>query len=86
MRTECRGFGRVSGRSGGHAEHQVVHNEEGELKTIELRDRYGEQHIAVGCSRQLKKWTQGEGGPQKKLPAATPGIRSSGTRQGHVVH
>jgi hypothetical protein len=34
-----------------------------------LEDRYVDQHLAVGCRRQPKKLTQGNGGSRKKLAA-----------------
>jgi hypothetical protein len=50
----------------------VVHledpNEEAEVETVgALKDWYGGQHLAVGRCWQSKKWTQGDGGSQKKL-------------------
>jgi hypothetical protein len=40
------------------------------VKTLRaLKKRYGDQHLAVGRRRQLKKLTQGDGGSQKKLAA-----------------
>jgi hypothetical protein len=49
------------------AEHQEVPKEEAAVETIgALEDRYGDRHLAIGCLRQPKKWTQGDGGYQKK--------------------
>jgi hypothetical protein len=52
-------------------EHEEVPKEESAVKTARaLKKRYGDQHIAVGHHRQLKKWSQADGGSQKKLAAA----------------
>jgi hypothetical protein len=53
------------------AEHQEVSKEEAAIGTIgALEDRYGKQHLPVEHQRQLKKWTQGDGGSWKKLAAS----------------
>jgi hypothetical protein len=38
-----------------------------------LKEWYGNRHLAIGCHRQLKKQTQGNGGYRKKLAAARKG-------------
>jgi hypothetical protein len=42
------------------AVHEEVPKEEATVKTVrELKKRYGYWHLAVGCRRQLQKWTPG---------------------------
>jgi hypothetical protein len=44
------------------SEQQEVPKVEAAVKTIRaLKDQYGDQHLAMGCHRQPKKWTQGDG-------------------------
>jgi hypothetical protein len=53
------------------AEQQDIPKEDDMVKIIgTLEDRYGERHLAIGCSRQPKKQTQGDGGSWQKLAAA----------------
>jgi hypothetical protein len=48
--------------------HEEVPKEEATVKTVRaLKERYGDRHLAIGCCRQLKKQTQGNGGFWKKL-------------------
>jgi hypothetical protein len=57
------------------AVHEEVPTKEAEVKTVRaLKKRYGDQHLAVGHCQQLKKWTQGNGGSQKKLAMARGGM------------
>jgi hypothetical protein len=50
------------------AEHQEVPKEKTAVETIRaLEDQYRDWHLAIGCCLQLKKWTQGSEGSQKKL-------------------
>jgi hypothetical protein len=47
---------------------QEVPNEEAAVETIRLReDQHGVPYLAVGCHRQLKRWTQGSGGSWQNL-------------------
>jgi hypothetical protein len=71
-----------------------VPKEEVEVETIgALEDRYGDQHLAVGRRRQLKRWTQGNGGSRKKLVTtcirmthhALPAWRKGHSHKGHMV-
>jgi hypothetical protein len=51
--------------------HGEVPRVEATVKTVRaLKEQYGDLHLAVGRRQQLKKWTQDEGGSQKKLAAA----------------
>jgi hypothetical protein len=53
------------------AAHPEVPNEEAEVETVgALEDQYEDRHLAAGHRRQLKKWTQGDGGSRKKLAVA----------------
>jgi hypothetical protein len=53
------------------AENQEIPTEEAEVETVgTLKDRYRDQHLAIGRRRQLKKRTQGDGGSLQKLAAA----------------
>jgi hypothetical protein len=72
-------------------ERQKVLNEEAAMETIgALMDRYGDRHLAVGCRRNLKKRTQGDGGSRQKLAAApgrltrrvVPALRKGRSRKG----
>jgi hypothetical protein len=57
------------------AVHTEVPKEEAALKTVRaLKERYGVWHLTVEHRRQPKKWTQGNGGSQKKLAAACKGM------------
>jgi hypothetical protein len=48
----------------------VVHKEEAMVEMIgALEDRLGDWHLTVGCHRQTKKQTQGNGGAWQKLTA-----------------
>jgi hypothetical protein len=45
------------------AEHQDVPKDEAAVEIIRaLEDRYRDRHLAIGCRRQPKKRTQGNGG------------------------
>jgi hypothetical protein len=53
------------------AERRKVPNEEAAMEPLgALKDRYGKGPLAVGCRRQSKKLTQGDGGSRQKLIAA----------------
>jgi hypothetical protein len=57
------------------AVHDEVPKEEAAVKTVRaLKKRYGDWHLAVGHCRQLKKWTQGDGGSQKKVATTSGGM------------
>jgi hypothetical protein len=73
------------------AAYPEVPNEEAVVKTIgALKDRYGDQHLAVECHQQPKKQTQGNVGSRKKLAAerrwmirhAVPALLKEHGRQG----
>jgi hypothetical protein len=65
----------LSGDQESIAVHEEVHKEEALVKTLRaLKERYGDWHVAVGCRRQLKKWTKGSSGSQKKSAAALRGM------------
>jgi hypothetical protein len=50
--------------------HQEVPNEKDTVETVRaLEDWYGDWHLAIGCRRQAKKRTKGDGGSRKKLAA-----------------
>jgi hypothetical protein len=50
------------------AVHEEVPKEEAAVETFgALKKRHGDWHLAIGCCRQLKKWTQGSGGSWNKL-------------------
>jgi hypothetical protein len=62
---------------------EEVPKEEAAMKTFRaLKERYGDQYLAVGLHQQAKKWTQGNGGSQKKLAAAR---RKSAIQERHSV-
>jgi hypothetical protein len=53
------------------ADHEEVPKEEAAMETFgALKERYGDRHLAIGCRRKPKKWTQGSGGSRKKLAPA----------------
>jgi hypothetical protein len=55
--------------------HEEDPTEEAAVKTVRaLKKRYGDWHLTVGHSQQLKKWTQDDGGFWKKLAAAHRGM------------
>jgi hypothetical protein len=57
------------------AMHKEVPKEEAAVKTVRaLKEQYGDWHLIVEYCRQLKKWTQGNGGSQKKLATACKGM------------
>jgi hypothetical protein len=43
------------------AEQQEVPKEAAVKTVTALKKRYRDQHLAVGCCRELQKWTQGDG-------------------------
>jgi hypothetical protein len=52
------------------AVHDDVPKEEAAVKIVRApKEQYGDQHLAIGHRRRLKKWTQGDGGSLKKLVA-----------------
>jgi hypothetical protein len=52
------------------AVHDKIPKEEATVKIVRApKERYGDQHLATGHRRQLKKQTQGDGGSVKKLVA-----------------
>jgi hypothetical protein len=62
------------------AEHQDV-PKEATVETIgAVENRYGDWHLAVGCHRQPKKWTQGDCGSQKKLATTHRGMTCHAVR------
>jgi hypothetical protein len=55
--------------------HEDVPKEEASVENFgALKERHGDQYLAVGCHPQLKKRTQGNGGSRKKLAAACKGM------------
>jgi hypothetical protein len=51
--------------------HEEVPKEEAATKTVRApKERYGDGLLHVGCRRELKKRTQGDGGYRKKLVAS----------------
>jgi hypothetical protein len=55
--------------------HKEVPKEEATVKTVTaLKKQYGNQHLAIGHHRQLKKETQGDSGSWKKLATAHRGM------------
>jgi hypothetical protein len=71
------------------SEHEEVPKEEVAVKIFgALKERYGDWHPAVWCSRQLQKRTQGDVGFRKKLAAARRGMTGAGAarcnRRGHI--
>jgi hypothetical protein len=76
------------------SEHHEISKEEAALKTVRaLKERYVDQHLAVGRRRHLKKRTQGSGESQKQLAAARrgmtrhaiPAVRKERGRKGPAV-
>jgi hypothetical protein len=51
-----------------------VPNEETTVKPVRvLKKWHGDQHLAMRCCGQLKKWTQRDGGSWKKLAVPAEG-------------
>jgi hypothetical protein len=69
------------------AEHEEVPKIEAAVETFgALKERLRDQHLAVRCCGQLKKWTQGNCGSQKKLAATCRGMTGHAgvvRRKGH---
>jgi hypothetical protein len=69
------------------AEHQEAPKEEAAVETFgALKERYGEQHLAIRHCGQLKKWTQGSDGSQKKLATACRGMTCHAIPAQHKGH
>jgi hypothetical protein len=61
------------------AVHEEVPKEEIAANTFgALKKRHGDRHLAVGRHRKSKKWTQADGGSQKKLTVAFRGMTRCG--------
>jgi hypothetical protein len=61
-----------------------VPKEEVAVKTVKaLKKRYGDRYRAIGCHRQTKKRTQGDGGYRKKMGPIHRGMtRRAGVARG----
>jgi hypothetical protein len=74
-KTEATDLEANSEEKGTVTEQQEVPKEEGAVKTIRaLKEWYGDWHLGVGCNQQLQKWTQGNGGSQKKFTTTRRGM------------
>jgi hypothetical protein len=51
-----------------------------------LRKWHGDQHLASGCGQKLKKWTQGNGGFQKRLAVPCRGMTHCARVVRHKEH
>jgi hypothetical protein len=70
-KTEATDFEANSEETKSESKHQEITEEETAVENVgALNDRYRDRHLAVGCRRQSKKRTQGNGGSQQKLVAA----------------
>jgi hypothetical protein len=69
------------------AVHKEVPKEEAAVKTVRAQKKlYGDRHLAIGRCRQLRKWTQGDGGSRKKLAAARRGMTHRAIPAWHKGH
>jgi hypothetical protein len=68
-------------------EHEVVPKEEAAVKPFRaLKKQHGDWHLAIRHRDQTKKWTQGNGGSQKKLAAVHRGMTHHAGVEWHKGH
>jgi hypothetical protein len=59
------------------AVHEVPNEEAAMITVRALKERYGDQHLALGRCQQLKEHTHSDDGSNKKLAAANRGMTGS---------